>query len=79
MRAGNATHVMACVRNLAISIHRLAGASNIAKSLCSAARHPNIARQRTGLLKGPAWFVIVVALGDNFLIRLREEAQSGLS
>lgn len=49
VRAGNAAHVMASVRNLAISIHRLAGAANIAKALRNAARHPNIARQLTGL------------------------------
>ena len=49
VRVGNAAHVMASVRNLAISIHRLAGAANIAKALRNAARHPNIARQLTGL------------------------------
>ena len=33
VRAGNAAHVMASLRNLAISVHRLAGATNIARTL----------------------------------------------
>lgn len=43
IRAGNAPHVMATLRNLAISLHRLAGAANIAKALRAAALNPNIA------------------------------------
>ena len=49
IRAGNAAHVMASIRNLTISIHRLAGATNIAKGLRTAMRNPNIARQLFGL------------------------------
>ena len=49
IRAGNAAHVMASVRNLTISIHRLAGAVNIAKALHHAMRNPNIAREFTQL------------------------------
>lgn len=33
VRTGNAAHAMASIRNLAISIHRLAGTTNIAKAL----------------------------------------------
>jgi hypothetical protein len=33
IRTGNAPQVMAALRNLAISLHRLAGATNIAKAL----------------------------------------------
>ena len=44
-----AAHVMASVRNLTISIHRLAGAVNIAKALRHAMRNPNIAREFTQL------------------------------
>lgn len=40
---------MATIRNLAISIHRLAGATNIAKALRTAMRDPLIARELTGL------------------------------
>ena len=49
IRAGNVAHVMASVRNLTISIHRLAGAVNIAKALRHAMRNPNIAREFIGL------------------------------
>jgi predicted transposase YbfD/YdcC len=49
VRTGNAAHVMASIRNLAISIHRLTGATNIAKALRTAMRNPEIARQFTGL------------------------------
>ena len=45
IRTGNAAHVMASIRNLAISIHRLAGATNIAKALRAAMRNPKIAGQ----------------------------------
>ena len=45
IRTGNAAHVMASIRNLAISIHRLTGATNIAKALRSGIRNPNIAQQ----------------------------------
>ena len=49
VRAGNAAHVMATLRNLAISVHRLAGASNIAAALRGAMRDPNIAHTLTRL------------------------------
>ena len=45
IRTGNAAHVMASIRNLAISIHRLTGATNIAKALRAAMRNPKIAGQ----------------------------------
>ena len=38
---------MATLRNLAISAHKLAGASNIAAALRAAMRDPNIARTLT--------------------------------
>jgi len=49
VRAGNAAHVMASLRNLAISVHRLAGATNIAAALRAAMRDPDIARTLTRL------------------------------
>lgn len=49
VRTGNAAHVMATIRNLAISIHRLTGATNIAKSLRATMLNPEIARHLTGL------------------------------
>lgn len=49
VRTGNAAHVMATLRNLAISIHRFTGATNIAQALRAAARNPRIARNLTGL------------------------------
>lgn len=49
VRTGHGAHVMASVRNLAISIHRLAGATNIAEALRTAMRDPQIARRLTGL------------------------------
>lgn len=49
IRAGNSAHVMASLRNLAISIHRLAGATNITAALRAAMRDPRIARKLTGL------------------------------
>lgn len=49
VRTGNGAHVMATIRNLAISIHRLTGATNIAAALRTAARDPRIARNLTGL------------------------------
>ena len=49
IRKGNGAHVMAALRNLAISIHRLAGATNITAALRTAMRDPRIARQLTGL------------------------------
>lgn len=45
IRAGNGAHVMATIRNLAISVHRLAGATNIAKALRAANRDPRIIHQ----------------------------------
>ena len=47
IRTGNAAHVMATIRHLAISVHRLAGATNIAKALRAAMRNPKIAHQLT--------------------------------
>lgn len=49
VRTGNAAHVMASIRNLAISIHRLTGATNIAAALRHTMRNPAIAHQLTGL------------------------------
>lgn len=49
IRTRNAPRVMAAIRNLAISIHRLAGATNIAAALRHAARDPETARHLTGL------------------------------
>ncbi len=49
VRTGNGAHVMATLRNLAISIHRLAGATNTAQALRTAARDPRIARNLIGL------------------------------
>ena len=45
IRTGNAAHVMATTRNLAISVHRLTGATNIAKALRATMRTPEIAYQ----------------------------------
>jgi predicted transposase YbfD/YdcC len=47
IRTGGAAHVMATLRNLTISIHRLAGATNIAKALRTAMHDPNIAHTLT--------------------------------
>ena len=49
VRTGNAAHAMASIRNLAISIHRLTGATNIAAALRHTMRNPTIAHQLTGL------------------------------
>ena len=40
VRTGQAPHVMAVIRNLAISIHRLAGATNIARATRQAVWDP---------------------------------------
>ena len=40
---------MATIRNLAISIHRLAGATNIAAATRAGMRNPETARHLTGL------------------------------
>jgi hypothetical protein len=40
VRTGSAPQVMATLRNLVISLHRLAGATNIAKALRHHARDP---------------------------------------
>lgn len=40
---------MAALRNLAISVHRFAGATNIAYATRAAMREPEIARHLTGL------------------------------
>ena len=45
IRTGNAAHVMATIRNLAISVHRLAGATDIAKALRATMRNPKLAGQ----------------------------------
>lgn len=47
IRTGNAPHIMATLRNLAISLHRIAGATNIAKALRAATHDPNIAHALT--------------------------------
>lgn len=47
IRAGNGAQVMATIRNLAISVHRFAGATNIAKALRAANRNPEIVHQLT--------------------------------
>lgn len=49
VRTGSGPRVMATIRNLAISIHRRAGATNIAKATRHTMRHPEHARQLTGL------------------------------
>lgn len=49
VRTGNGPHLMAAIRNLAISIHRLAGEANIAHATRTAMREPEIARHLTGL------------------------------
>ncbi len=49
VRAGTAAHLMASLRNLAISIHRLAGHTNLAAATRHYARNPHHAIQLTGL------------------------------
>lgn len=49
VRTGNAAHLMAAIRNLAISLHRLAGATNITAALRDTATHPETSRTITGL------------------------------
>ena len=49
VRTLNAPRVMATIRNLAISIHRLTGVTNIAKATRAINRDPEIARRLTGL------------------------------
>jgi predicted transposase YbfD/YdcC len=49
IRTGGAPRLMAAIRNLAISIHRFAGATNIAKATRTAMRDPEHTRQLTGL------------------------------
>lgn len=49
IRTGNAPRLMATIRNLAITIHRLAGATNIAAATRAAMRNPETARHLTGL------------------------------
>lgn len=49
IRTRNGPRTMAALRNLAISIHRLTGATNIAKATRTAMRNPEHARQLTGL------------------------------
>lgn len=49
IRTGTAAHVMAGLRNLAISIHRLAGHTNITAALRHYARDPKRAAELTGL------------------------------
>jgi predicted transposase YbfD/YdcC len=50
-RTGTGPHVMASLRNLAISTHRLAGATNIAAALRHTARRPD---QAIGMITGNA-------------------------
>jgi hypothetical protein len=40
IRTGTAPRTMATLRSAALSLHRLAGATNIAAALCHHARHP---------------------------------------
>jgi predicted transposase YbfD/YdcC len=47
IRTGGAAHVMATLRNLAISLHRLNGATNIAQALRTAMLNPTIAHTLT--------------------------------
>lgn len=49
IRTGNAPRLMATIRNLAISIHRLTGATNIAAATRAAMRNPETTRHLTGL------------------------------
>ena len=42
VRTGNGPLVLATLRNLAINLHRLAGATNIAKALRHHARDPKL-------------------------------------
>jgi predicted transposase YbfD/YdcC len=49
VRSGSAPRVLATLRNLAISVLRLAGATNIAKSLRSLGRRPVLALTLLGL------------------------------
>lgn len=49
IRSGNAPRIMATLRNFAISLHRLTGATNIAKATRHAMRNPETARTLTGL------------------------------
>ncbi|WP_156892027.1 transposase, partial [Gulosibacter molinativorax] len=49
VRTGNAAHLMATIRNLAITVHRLAGATNITAALRHAGTRPNTIRTITGL------------------------------
>lgn len=49
IRTGGAPRLMAAIRNLAISVHRLAGAASIAAATRSAMRDPEIPRRLTGL------------------------------
>ncbi|MGN6197282.1 ISAs1 family transposase [Humibacter sp.] len=49
IRTGNGPRLMAVLRNLAISIHRAAGATNIAAATRAAMRNPDTARHLTGL------------------------------
>lgn len=49
IRTGNAPRIMVALRNLAISIHRLHGATNIAKATRAGTRDPETARALTGL------------------------------
>lgn len=49
IRTRNGPRVMVALRNLAISIHRLAGATSIAHATRAAMREPEIARHLTGL------------------------------
>lgn len=49
IRTGTAAHAMASIRNLAISIHRLAGHTNITATLRHYGRDPQLAADLTGL------------------------------
>ena len=49
IRTGNGPRVMVAIRNLAISIHRLTGATSIAAATRHAMRNPDHAHHLTGL------------------------------
>jgi len=49
VRSGSAPRVLATLRNLAISVLRLAEAKNIAKSLRTISRRPSLAFELLGL------------------------------
>jgi len=49
VRKGHAAQVLACLRNLVISLLRFAGATNIAAALRTLSTRPNLALRLMGL------------------------------